>query len=181
MTFVNVPSTESADYINAQKNEFEDTYYVDNLNTLGTGGGSSVVFSARSTTSSYSRSSSCSCNIAWDAVVHNCGASSCGSTITLCDAGTYVIDVIASIASNCGANTFVANVYVDDACACSVGFYKQFETKNGNGCGTVVGSYPIVTTTANNTVVISVDSLTTTWSLDAGCSNPHAVTINKIA
>lgn len=39
MPFVNVPSTESADYINAQKSEFEDTYYVDNLNTLGAGGG----------------------------------------------------------------------------------------------------------------------------------------------
>lgn len=39
MTFVNVPSTESADYINAQKNEWQDTYYVDNLNTLGAGGG----------------------------------------------------------------------------------------------------------------------------------------------
>lgn len=39
MPFVNVPSTESANYINAQKNEWQDTYYVDNLNTLGAGGG----------------------------------------------------------------------------------------------------------------------------------------------
>lgn len=39
MPFVTVPSTESADYINSQKSDFQDTYYVDNLNTLGAGGG----------------------------------------------------------------------------------------------------------------------------------------------
>jgi hypothetical protein len=39
MPFVNVPSTNSADYINSQNKDFQDTYYVDNLNTLGGGGG----------------------------------------------------------------------------------------------------------------------------------------------
>lgn len=42
MPFQTVPPIDSAQYINTPKSDFETEYYVDNLNTLGEGGGGGI-------------------------------------------------------------------------------------------------------------------------------------------
>lgn len=107
MPFVTVPSTESADYINAQKNEWQDTYYVENLNTLGSGGGggTDVVFAA--TSQLFVVTTSINTINDWTTLVSN-GATCDGTTITLAESGVYEVSFNGSLLNDSAGPLFAS-------------------------------------------------------------------------
>lgn len=128
MPFVTVPSTESAEYINSQKSDYQDTYIVDNLNTLGGGGGGGGGASVGHISGSYftvNGGSGCSAFIAWsdpniisDTVTYN----SCSNSFVFNCAGNYIVEMCHTVQTTCcSANSFytVVQGYTANNCGCS--------------------------------------------------------------
>lgn len=107
MAFVNVPSTESAQYINSQKSEFQDTYYVDNLNTLGASGGGVEVtlITARPGESINNFYPDGPITYWYPATALN-GATfdAINGKLTITNAGVYVMDFSIAVASQAGTD-----------------------------------------------------------------------------
>jgi hypothetical protein len=125
MPFVNVPSTNSADYINSQNKDFQDTYYVDNLNTLGGGGGGGgVEMSHLSKTTTVQSGGTSPTELPWSepdiiasgVIYEGVG----GGQFTFSCAGEYLVDFCVTAIAACGAdlNSSIA-AYDSTGCACS--------------------------------------------------------------
>lgn len=126
MPFVNVPSTESADYINAQKSEFEDTYYVDNLNTLGAGGGGGGIGYLAVNNCSWNAGTNCgiTINLSTNDIVSDVATyCSCSNSYEFTQPGTFLVNYCESVSTSCCSSNGIYFCFVGltngGACSCS--------------------------------------------------------------